>query len=1259
MTDTESPEPRPPSPPGLASPLISRRLAGRFDVLRWLGEGGMGTVYLARDLKLERRVALKVLLGGEPDALTRFKQEFRTLADISHPNLIVLHELLFEEGMWLFTMDYVEGRDFLQHVSSLEGRDAPTLLEVDASRLRDAARRPLEPLLARCPVRDEGMLTRVLAQLVDAVCSLHAAGKLHLDLKPSNVLVSATDHVTVLDFGLARNLKHAPEVSTQRLLGTPAYMAPEHAESGRFERASDWYAVGVMLYEALTGRLPFEGPVAHILLSKTTRDPPPPSALCRDVPPLLDALCMDLLARDTNKRPTGADIMARLGERQSSRVSTRGATSLTPELFVGRGGALESMRAQSRQGSEPRILLLHGSSGVGKTTLARRFVEEFAARPRTLVLQGACYEREAMPFKAFDGVVDALMAHLAKLPAVELGALLPRHAHTLARLFPAFAALAKTSLTRVRTPSEHDEDPGVGRARAFRAFAELFGRLTDQGEVVLFIDDLHWSDQDSVLLLRALFEGPEPVPLLLIGTYRPDEAGQSPLLTGLLELAKSKPEMAFEDAEVGALDHAEACALAEQLLTFANASNPAIAQQIATESQGVPLFIHELVRHVLREDAAPEREVSLSDVLGGRIASLPSSASALLEVLAAAGGPTPQRVAFRAAALSSGQEAALHTLRVAGLARSRGTKAEDLVETTHDRIRAVVKLRMDEATLSDVHARLLDAFMAETVQDDEQLFMHSVGAGQSQRALAHAERAASRACAALAFHRGAELYRVALQLLATEAPADSAGRARLTRGLADALAATGHCLDAAEAYIEAAELSPSELPVLERRAADQLLCGGDLVRGTELLRRALERVGVSYPRTPRAALAALAFERARLFTRGLTFVERDPDALSTHELELLDTLRLSLRVYWLMEPVRGALFATLYLRYALEAGHARHVLRGFETEAAYVSLTGGAKGEARSRELYVAARALTERIGKGGPRSSYKLAEAGFHAIYGRKQKSTECALEALATPQQHGASWERAYARFHLYQNTLYIGSREGLAQEIETHVQEAEARRDRFGATILLPMLSLAHLMSDQPALAHAALARMRPLLTEEVFCFLDMQELIWTALSHQYAGDPAAALAHYAAKAERYALSGMPRLTTWRLLHQWGMLLAHLSATEHGIERERHMRSAELCIKQIERERIEWPLTFASMGRAALHHMRGEVELRDRQLARAIHQAEALGYRPFAVLFARSAALLAGDAQAVARSEAALRELGVAAPAGWQRTWAPCLR
>jgi eukaryotic-like serine/threonine-protein kinase len=1234
--DSRFPPPRVPLP---------RRIAERFELVRWLGEGGMGTVYLARDEKFDRMLAVKMLLGGDPGALARFKQEFRALADISHPNLIVLHELFCDAGTWLFTMDYVEGRDFLAHVSAMEARDAPTLLETDAARARPHV--SLHPSLLPCPVRDEALLRRVLLQLTDAIQHLHRAGKLHLDLKPSNVLVGPDDHVTVLDFGLARDLHQGGATASDRLLGTPAYMAPEQAEGKRFEPASDWYSVGVMLYEALCGRLPFEGPIAHMLLSKISQDPEPPSRYGMGVPPALERLCMRLLAREPAQRAGGDEILAELG-RERAHAGTLRAPSSRDEPFVGRCSVLERL-ARTARAEGARALLIQGRSGVGKSTLVQRFLDELAGARERLVLRGLCHEREAVPFKAFDGIVDALIAALAKLEPPDLTALLPRHAHTLVRLFPAFALIVPRGAS-----SGEDEDGEVGRTRAYRAFAELFARLSDRYELVLFIDDLHWSDHDSALLLRALFAPPEPVPLLLVGTYRREQAHDNPLLAVLHELASADAALQLDEVELAPLATDEAEALAKALLRRAGASE-SLASEIAHESHGVPRFIHELARHA-REHAG-SRTVSLGKLLAQRIAALPSAANALLTVLAVAGGPTAQRVLFRAAELGDGAGAVVHTLRVAGLATSRGVRPEDALEPAHDRVRDVVLERLPREAARQLHGQLLGALALEPVQDDEQLYRHCLGAELHERALMHATRAAQRALRALAAHRSAELYREALAL-DMQLGSEASRRAALLEGLAEALAASSHCLDAGELFLEAAALDVTRMARLEQRAADQLLRGGDLARGSALLRRVLERCDVSYPESAQAALAALTLERARLFGRGLAFVERPIEDVAPRELETLSALKLALGVYWLVEPVRGALFATLYLRRALDAGQPRHVLRGLETEAAYVSLVGGAKAEARAVELYRAARELTARVGSAGTEGGYRLAEAGFHAIYGRKQKSSECALAALSSTRQAGLSWERAYARFHVYQNTLYIGGRPGLADELAEHVREAESRRDRFASATLLPMLALTCLMGDAPDQAAEALARIRPILSPEVFSFLDMQELIWSALTDAYRGDPISALRRYAAAADRYAVSGVPRLTTWRLLHHWGVLLAHTSALSVGDDPALHLRAAQQRIRAIEREGIAWALPFAAVGRAALHQLAGEIELRDRMLARAHDESAALGYRPFSLLFARSAALYAGDQDAVARCEAELRALGIANPLRWQRTWAPCL-
>jgi serine/threonine protein kinase len=186
----------------------------------------------------------------------RLKNEFRALADVTHPNLVRLHELFAQDASWFFTMELVDGERFDHWV------------------------RPDDAL-------DEARLRAALTQLVAGVSAIHSAGKLHRDLKPSNVLVTPEGRVVVLDFGLAVD----PElggvgqtVAEDSVSGTPAYMAPEQAAGKPATQASDFYALGVMLFEALTGRLPFEGRSGEMLAAKQTRDAPSASAVWKRAP---------------------------------------------------------------------------------------------------------------------------------------------------------------------------------------------------------------------------------------------------------------------------------------------------------------------------------------------------------------------------------------------------------------------------------------------------------------------------------------------------------------------------------------------------------------------------------------------------------------------------------------------------------------------------------------------------------------------------------------------------------------------------------------------------------------------------------------------------------------------------------------------------------------------------------------------------------------------------------------------------------------
>jgi serine/threonine protein kinase len=210
--------------------------AGRFVVRGTLGAGGAGVVYRAFDRQLQREVALKVLRQASGRDLYRFKREFRALADIVHPNLVALHELHAAGGDWYFTMELVEGVSFIDWVRPARG------MTIGPQRTR-------QDIVASPP--NDARLRGALVQLVDALIALHRAGKLHRDLKPSNVLVTAQGRVALLDFGLVTGMA---EGDPERLaVGTPVYMSPEQAADQPLDEASDWYSVGCMLHEALTG----------------------------------------------------------------------------------------------------------------------------------------------------------------------------------------------------------------------------------------------------------------------------------------------------------------------------------------------------------------------------------------------------------------------------------------------------------------------------------------------------------------------------------------------------------------------------------------------------------------------------------------------------------------------------------------------------------------------------------------------------------------------------------------------------------------------------------------------------------------------------------------------------------------------------------------------------------------------------------------------------------------------------------------------
>jgi serine/threonine protein kinase len=450
----------------------------RFEIRSTLGRGTSSTVYRTFDRQRGAEVALKVLSLQGSASMLAFKREFRSMADLVHPNLVKLYELHAAGEELMFTMELVDGNDFLGYVRRPVG--ATPSYEVGAPREAAPERATVAewtgPAPERLrvglsgelehfpPLRPEQVptLRTVTAQVVRGLMALHDAGHVHRDIKPSNVMVDDTGRAVLLDFGVAAELAGQAQAA-----GTPAYMSPEQAQGERPSPSADFYAVGVMLYESLTGRLPHasDDPVTD----KLSRDPPPPSTIAPEVPVDLDRLCMALLSRDPTLRPEGPAILDLLCGDTERTLPPRHRTE-TP--LLGRDEELRRIEAAMRDVSRGRgrVVLVGGRSGIGKSALIRHFLAR-ARRNGAVVLTGRCYEQESVPYKALDAVMDAVCQHLAGMTVDEREDVMPRHRWALGRLFPVLAQWASVPLPVEQQPIESD-------ARSSDALLELRQRQT-------------------------------------------------------------------------------------------------------------------------------------------------------------------------------------------------------------------------------------------------------------------------------------------------------------------------------------------------------------------------------------------------------------------------------------------------------------------------------------------------------------------------------------------------------------------------------------------------------------------------------------------------------------------------------------------------------------------------------------------------------------------------------------------------------------
>ena len=612
-------------PPAASADDVPATLArGRYQLQHFLGEGAKKRVHLARDTRLDREVAIAFIKSQGLD-LVRVRREAEAMGRLGdHPNIVTVHDVEEEGERVYLVCQYMAGGDLEHRLAEAEGHR----LGVDEA------------------------LT-VAEQLCDALAHAHGHGIVHRDLKPGNVWISADGSVQLGDFGLAVALDRTRITQDGAMVGTATYMPPEQAVGGDVTPSSDLYSLGAMLYEMLAGRPPFLGDdsVAVISQQLNTR-PVAPSWHNPEVRPELEALVLELLEKTPASRPPGAAVVRERIEAIRNAPDLPAAAKpqpapgrRLPQQFVGRTLELDRVQraVDEALGGHGSLVMLAGEPGIGKTRLAQRAGEYGGLRGAQMLL-GQCHETEGgIPYLPF---VEALRQHVMDRTDEALREELGSAGPVVARI------VSEVTQRLPEIQPAPGGDPESDRQRLFDAVATFLINASKAAPLILVLDDLHWADRPTLLLLQHLARRLEGSRLLVIGTYRDMELDRRHPLSESLGTLRRDP--GFERVVLRGLSAEDVLALFQARAAGAPIGERAseLAAAVHRDTEGNPFFIESVLQHLTESGAIYQRDgkwvsdVSISemgipegvrDAVGRRLSRLSESCNRALSDAAVLG----------------------------------------------------------------------------------------------------------------------------------------------------------------------------------------------------------------------------------------------------------------------------------------------------------------------------------------------------------------------------------------------------------------------------------------------------------------------------------------------------------------------------------------------------------------------------------------------------------------------------------------------
>ncbi|MDQ4064823.1 MAG: protein kinase, partial [Actinomycetota bacterium] len=607
------------SAPAVLQETLFTLANGRYQTVRLLGEGAKKLVYLARDQELDRDVAVGMIKTDliDADGLARFWREAKAMGRLGdHPNLVTMYDVGEEDSTPYIVSQYLPGGS-------------------------------LDELIARQPQHrlDIPRALDIATQIARALGHAHARGIIHRDVKPGNVWLTDEGVCKLGDFGLAVVGDHTRLTAEGLMVGTANYMAPEQAVGRDVDARSDLYALGAVLYELVCGRTPFLGddPVAVVFQHINTA-PVAPSWHNPQVPHGLEALITALLAKPPDDRPGSADeVESALRALANLSVSSDRAAvvhanpldRLAAGVFVGRDKELEHLRGalDATFSGSGRLVLLSGEPGIGKTRTAEELMT-YARLRDAKVLLGRCYEGEGAP--AYWPWMQAIRSYVHDVDSNTLAAEMGSGAAHIAQV---------VSDVRQRLPDVPEApalEPEQARFQLFDSITGFLKNASSATPIVLVLDDLHWADTSSLLLLEFVARELRDMRVLVIGTYREEELGrQHPLSQALGNLSRARLS---DRVVLRGLTQDEVGHFIE--LSAGISPSTDLLADVYAQTEGNPFFVGEIVRLLVAEGRLEQRvrpdrswsvPQSIREVIGRRLDRLSPRCNSLLSLAAVIG----------------------------------------------------------------------------------------------------------------------------------------------------------------------------------------------------------------------------------------------------------------------------------------------------------------------------------------------------------------------------------------------------------------------------------------------------------------------------------------------------------------------------------------------------------------------------------------------------------------------------------------------